>query len=148
MKTVHSTIPVRLGWLRAEILSVLSDEWQTSPMIASQIVWPPETYERENWNRQAREEDVRLKSGTTAGFASRVIGNLFKRDICERRKTKLRIVGSTAKYEYRLKHPHKKGWMKAAVSAAIENGDDPYDIPGIPRATINHYKWRISKSNK
>jgi hypothetical protein len=36
-----------------------------------------------------------------------------------------------------------KGWMKAAVIKAINSGEDPFVIGGIPRNTVNQYLWQI-----
>ena len=136
--------PVKLSWLKAEVIGVLSDRWQTSPMIASQIIWPPETHERENLNRKQRESQSRSKAGTTAGFVCRVLFELEKRGVCERREVETRLPGSTARNEFKIKRKKTpKGWMKNAVLEAISSGCDPFAIGGIPRNTVNQYLWKI-----
>jgi hypothetical protein len=136
--------PVKLAWLKPEVIGVLSDQWQTSPIIASQIIWPPETHERENSNRKQRESQSRSKAGTTAGFVCRVLFELEKRGVCERREIETRLPGSTARNEFKIKRTKApRGWKKHAVLAAISSGRDPFTIGGIPRNTVSQYLRQI-----
>jgi len=115
--------------------ALLDSRYQTSSLISAQIILPPESI--------CRRQLVYYRSDSTTknNIVLRTLSNLLKQGkVCRR-------IGTAGLFEYIL--PKKKhGWMIAAVKAAIENGNDPYKIDGIPRKTIAYYKYVISKSKK
>ena len=140
-------LPVKLTGNVEDVLATISDRWQTSTMIASQITWAPEAIAREKLNRESRDAKNVMGSSITASFAARVLYILAKTGRCERRPVFSRSRGSMAKYEYRLT-PKKKGrgWMKRAVLKAVEAAEDPYSIEGIPPGTVAAYLWQLRKA--
>jgi hypothetical protein len=140
-------LPVKLTGNVEDVLATISDRWQTSTMIASQITWAPEAIAREKLNRESRDAHNQAGSSITSSFAARVLYILAKTGRCERRPVFSRARGSMAKYEYRLT-PEKKerGWMKRAVLKAVEAAEDPYSIEGIPPGTVAAYLWQLRKA--
>ena len=144
---VVKILPVKLAGNVEDVLGTLSDRWQTSTMIASQITWAPEVVAREKLNRESRDAYNVMDGSITSSFAARVLYRLAKTGRCERRPVFSRARGSMAKYEYRLTPEKKKrGWMKRAVLKAVEAAEDPYSIEGIPLGTVAAYLWQLRKA--
>jgi hypothetical protein len=143
--------PVRCAWLRHEILKFLNINWQTSALIAAQIIWPPEVCEREQENRSRRDGcKKRTPAGNQSGLVSSILSSLAKTGKCERRKVSSPLQGSKAAYEYRSNQPltNRKGSILECVRQAVEDGVDPYTIKGIRKNTVTCYLWRINKEKQ
>lgn len=144
---VVKILPVKLTGNVEDVLGALSDRWQTSTMIASQITWAPEVVAREKLNRESRDAHNVMDRSITSSFAARVLYTLAKTGRCERRPVFSRAPGSMAKYEYRLT-PEKKsrGWKMREVRAAFMAGKNAYAIEGIPPGTVATYLWQLRKT--
>ena len=142
-----TVMPVKLIGYIQEVLAVVSDRWQTSTMIASQIAWPPEAIARQRINRNAGRHKVKSNESITSSFAARSLLVLVKTGRCERQPVANPAPGSGAKYEYRLKPVEKpKGWKMREVRAAFMAGENAYAIEGIPPSTVAAYLWRLRKA--
>lgn len=88
--------PSRFIGLRQSIFLVLTDEWQTSSLIASQITFPPDAVRRRIENMKLWSSIVLSEAGARSNIVGQVLYNMYKRGNVERRK----VNGN--KYEFRL----------------------------------------------
>lgn len=124
----------RAGDVTSQIMSVLSETFQSGGLISAQVVIPPDAICR----RQARS----LKRCTLAvaknNIVARTLGNLFLRKKLERR------VGQKGLLEYRLPQTRKRGGIAKAIEDAWLNGSDPYKAHSN-RSTVSVYLCRLRK---
>ena len=98
---------VRARGLSEEIRSIMAGgEWMTSGMIASQIIWPPETARREQTNRERCSGRKVSIDGAHSGLVARVLHSMFRNGCVERKQSdnaRVNCRGSLYKYRLRVK---------------------------------------------
>ena len=91
--------PCRIRGINSDILKVLTSDWQTSSLIACQIVIPPDLIQRKTKNQKIWNSKNQSTRGSKSNIVGQVMHSLVRSGVVEKRYL------HGAKCEYRLAQP-------------------------------------------
>jgi hypothetical protein len=101
MKTKN---PISFIGVSKLVENVLKDEWQSSPVIAAQIIFPPEVIQRKMQSQLLWSKRTGSEEGAKSGLVGQAIRLLIARGVAEKRyingkKCEYRLATTTSKNE-------------------------------------------------